>query len=707
MVCPADCHEKKKKECCGVSYVKIPAALGDDTGEAKPENGAYFNALVKYEANGALYFYSNDGIWTRLDADRFFEEIKKFERETKSEVDQYLDDLDVQEEIDNKLDEMVEDGTLGEIIETYLAQWEAEVNDKLATLPVADKSESIVYAFFDETNSHINFYASKDGVKLSKITTSSNTVNTGTDPSLLYKNGKFYMAYSNSSTTYDFSIKVSEDLNTWTQHNINLNLYDASYTRRWAPEWFEDDNGKIYIIISVQYANTEGWGDFRPWIVECTDLETLTFGTPQRMYLTGGTADNHIDATVCKYNGTYHMFIKSEHQTELYTEYYTSINLIDWDFVSVDPCRFGRKVEGQTCFKFNGEYYVGVENYTNRPLKKSYYMFSKTKDFQTFTNPVDVSYPDLDISHGGATIIPKKEFNKLISNGNAVIEEENKDLALVQCKKSFHVAASQLTDTDTNAGTRLGNYLLLFDVINGSEWKNQSIQFYISTATSRNLDCSYSLQCILNGSQVYEIRLTEMYCSKLRADYNCSLAGKMVALRDSVNGKIVHVYMDLTTAPIGNNEPINIEFIGEQNWQGQIVKYTDKFADSLPASDLKYWANGSVNSQSITMTPPSTKARIKFQAINGSVDVSGNINGTTSDRIIAGKLLVNEGYVAYKNLNEDLATVGKGITYTLENYDSSVREYTVLIEHIPAPSNICFKLEPSQRSLIKGVTYPA
>lgn len=611
-------------------------------------------------------------------------------------VHDYFDNLDVQQEVNNKLDEMAEDGTLEELLGDYVS-----------SLATNDESEVALYAFFDDANSNaINFFVSEDGVNLKRLKTT--TTITGTaDPSLMFKDGKYYLAVTDQSETKDFSVRVSEDLNTWETHDIDVGLYNATYTKRWAPEWFEDDNGKIYIIISVQYANTEGWGDFRPWIVECTDLETLTFGTPHRMYLTGSTADNHIDATVCKYNGIYHMFIKSEHQTELYTEYYTSINLIDWDLVSVDPCRFGRKVEGQACFKFNGEYYVGVENYTNRPLRKSYYMFSKTKDFQTFTNPVDVSYPDLDISHGGATIIPKKEFNKLISNGNAVLEEENKDLALVQCKKSFHVAASQLTDTDTNAGTRLGNYLLLFDVINGSEWKNQSIQFYISTANSRNLDCSYSLQCILNGSQVYEIRLVEMFCSKLRADYNCSLAGKMVALRDPVNSKIVHVYMDLTTAPIANNEPINIEFIGEQNWQGQIVKYTDKFANSLPESTLKYWANGSVNSQSITMTPPSSKARIKFQAINGSIDVSGNINGTTSDRILAGKLLVNEGYIAYKNLNEDLATVGKGITYTLESYDSNLREYTVLIENIPVSSNICFRLEPSQRSLIKGVGYPS
>lgn len=41
--------------------------MGDDTtGEYIPENGLYKNALVEYEANGALYIYSSDGIFTRL-----------------------------------------------------------------------------------------------------------------------------------------------------------------------------------------------------------------------------------------------------------------------------------------------------------------------------------------------------------------------------------------------------------------------------------------------------------------------------------------------------------------------------------------------------------------------------------------------------------------------------------------------------------------
>lgn len=64
--CPkVDCGDK----CSDVPFrkVNIPASMGDDiTGEYAPENGLYKNAFVEYEANGALYIYSSDGIFTKL-----------------------------------------------------------------------------------------------------------------------------------------------------------------------------------------------------------------------------------------------------------------------------------------------------------------------------------------------------------------------------------------------------------------------------------------------------------------------------------------------------------------------------------------------------------------------------------------------------------------------------------------------------------------
>lgn len=56
--CPkVDC--RKKCGCCGLRFVSIPAALADDT---PPENGAFCNAIVRYEDTGAVYIFSAEGV---------------------------------------------------------------------------------------------------------------------------------------------------------------------------------------------------------------------------------------------------------------------------------------------------------------------------------------------------------------------------------------------------------------------------------------------------------------------------------------------------------------------------------------------------------------------------------------------------------------------------------------------------------------------
>lgn len=55
----------RKKSCsCGLTAMNIPAVLGDDSKDSKvaPRNGAYCNSIVTYEANGAVYIYSSEGI---------------------------------------------------------------------------------------------------------------------------------------------------------------------------------------------------------------------------------------------------------------------------------------------------------------------------------------------------------------------------------------------------------------------------------------------------------------------------------------------------------------------------------------------------------------------------------------------------------------------------------------------------------------------
>lgn len=65
--CPSlDCRGEKCK--CSLKYIDIPSSLGDDSASSPsaPKNGSYCNAIVKYEANGAVYIYSTEGVPVKI-----------------------------------------------------------------------------------------------------------------------------------------------------------------------------------------------------------------------------------------------------------------------------------------------------------------------------------------------------------------------------------------------------------------------------------------------------------------------------------------------------------------------------------------------------------------------------------------------------------------------------------------------------------------
>lgn len=65
--CPK--YNCRKESCkCGLKYVNIPTTLGDDSESSPvaPKNGAYCNAIVKYDANNAVYIYSTEGVPVKI-----------------------------------------------------------------------------------------------------------------------------------------------------------------------------------------------------------------------------------------------------------------------------------------------------------------------------------------------------------------------------------------------------------------------------------------------------------------------------------------------------------------------------------------------------------------------------------------------------------------------------------------------------------------
>ena len=115
------------------------------------------DSLSYYEAVCALWKYIQ-GMTDVINNNATLEEdyIEKF-NELKTFVDEYFENLDVQEEINNKLDEMAEDGTLADIVAAYI-----QLRGILAYDSVADmkNATNLTNGSFAET---YGFYAKGDG----------------------------------------------------------------------------------------------------------------------------------------------------------------------------------------------------------------------------------------------------------------------------------------------------------------------------------------------------------------------------------------------------------------------------------------------------------------------------------------------------------------------------------------------------------------
>lgn len=115
------------------------------------------NSLSYYEALCALWKYIQ-GMTDVINNNATLEEeyIEKF-NELKTFVDEYFANLDVQEEINNKLDQMTDDGTLQEIITTYIQANVAWTFDTVADMKAAT---NLVDGSYART---LGFHAINDG----------------------------------------------------------------------------------------------------------------------------------------------------------------------------------------------------------------------------------------------------------------------------------------------------------------------------------------------------------------------------------------------------------------------------------------------------------------------------------------------------------------------------------------------------------------
>lgn len=148
------------------------------------------------------------------------------------------------------------------------------------------------------------------------------------DPSILppslAPDGKWRVACTNhgfstptpNNTVDIYAGKAIDALDPAPQH-VDCSALKTSGTVQWAwaPEWFKDSDGTIYLIISTStYSDVNTLmanGAFETWALPATNPSLTTWGTPTKIDLGTPSGLGFIDCYVVKRSSTYHAFSKS------------------------------------------------------------------------------------------------------------------------------------------------------------------------------------------------------------------------------------------------------------------------------------------------------------------------------------------------------------------------------------------------------------
>ena len=385
---------------------------------------SFMESMSYYEALCWLYNYLDTQVIPAINTEgEAITELQTAFTTLQNYVDTYFDNLDVQEEVNNKLDAMALDGTLAEIINQEIF---SELNDKVDNLQQTF-DESIAHiaynnifvgTFFDATNENVHFLTSLDGQNWSEFNT--NIVIHGRDPQLVYnsENKTFYLSLTQSSgVSYDFICYTSTDFVNWTQHQVDLGLHSGL---RWAPELFIDTDDTMYALISCGAANTE----MKIYISECTDIDDLTFGNATQLSL-GIT--NVIDASLIKYDGTYYLTVK-DNDTGI-QEIFTSDDLSTFTLVNDDVVGHSVVCEGGQLLNINDRWYF----YGDTWQSFHNYGLMQTDDITDFGFLI-FNKSLKHLRHGTVLYLDDKDAVNLItslpsySNVTRIIEEESEIL---------------------------------------------------------------------------------------------------------------------------------------------------------------------------------------------------------------------------------------------------------------------------------------
>ena len=302
------------------------------------------NSMSYYEALCGLWKYIQNNVINVInDNANVTEEYIKIVDDLKSYVENYFANLDVQEEINNKLDAMVEAGTLQEIITSYIQANVAWTFDTVADMKL---SENLIAGSYART---LGFHSINDGGGATYYITDTGTANEMDIIAIdsLYANlvkpsvitPEMYGAYGDN--IHDDTLAIQQLID----NNNNIYLSEGKTYKITRQGTMSNLNTNLDMYYALLIHNSYKTIDGRGATLQCTDANPTGF-------ITNDTADIH-DITVKNLN------IVMDNSTQGYNpvESTTKLKIINFnkcDRVTIDNIKF-KDVAGDCMEVLDGE----------------------------------------------------------------------------------------------------------------------------------------------------------------------------------------------------------------------------------------------------------------------------------------------------------------------------------------------------------------
>ena len=243
--------------------------------------------------------------------------------------------------------------------------------------------------------------------------------------SLIHRNGIFYkldVCHNGDEYTYDFILSTSKNLIDWNVKNVSMGFKNTQY-KSYGGDFFEDDNGDIYIILSIQDGTDSEQANndhFSLFLVRMNILGegSCSFTNYRRLKL---DTVNRIDGNIFKHGVTYYLVSKREVEGEI--EIFRSTNLVDWEFINTidvySKTKTGYLFEAPSMQYHNGEFIIYADDFGGTYVTGSYnggMVYTTTTDFRTFTKPKYITNSDHGFRHAQVKKANTAQEYNMISN---------------------------------------------------------------------------------------------------------------------------------------------------------------------------------------------------------------------------------------------------------------------------------------------------